>query len=55
MRSEHLANLALASSVKRHSKMERFAPPRPVLRLREILFVAGIVVVMTVADVITRL
>ena len=52
MRSEHLANLALASSVKRHSKMERFAPPRPVLRLREILF--GIVVVMTVADIITR-
>ena len=55
MRSEHLANLALASSTRRPSKMERFAPPRPVLRLREILVGVGIVVVMTVADVITRL
>ena len=51
MRSEHLANLALANSTRRPSKMERFAPPRPVLRLREILFGVGIVVVMTVADV----
>lgn len=54
MRSEHLANLALASSAKRQSKMERFAPPRPLIRLREILFVAGLAVALTVADVLTR-
>ena len=55
MRSEHLANLALASSTRRPSNMERFAQPRPVLRLREILFGVGIVVALTVADVLTRL
>ena len=55
MRSEHLANLALASSTRHPSKMERFARPRPVLRLREILFGVGIVVALTVADVLTRL
>ena len=41
-----------ASAPGRPSKMERFAPPRPVLRLREILVGVGIVVVMTVADII---